>query len=79
MKSCITWPPIRILVSFGLAKIEAGKSDPDVSQGPICPLLENSLAMIKEKALKHRIQLSTDLDGIPQMPQISGNRPWAFY
>jgi hypothetical protein len=41
-------------------------------------LLENSLVMIKEKALKHRIQLSTDLDGIPQMPQISGTRPWAF-
>ena len=49
-----------------LSKIEAGKSELDISKIPIRPLLENSLVMIKEKAMKHGIQLSTDLDGIPE-------------
>ena len=50
-----------------LSKIEAGKSELDVSKVHIRPLLENSLVMIKEKAMKHRIELSTDLDGIPEI------------
>lgn len=49
-----------------LSKIEAGKSELDVSQIDIRSLLENSLVMIKEKALKHGIRLSTDFDGIPE-------------
>lgn len=65
MKSLIMWPPIGILVSFGLSEIEAGKSELDVSKVPIRPLLQNSLVMIKEKAMKHCLQLSTGLDGIP--------------
>ncbi|MGD8951818.1 MAG: ATP-binding protein, partial [Desulfobacterales bacterium] len=49
-----------------LSKIEAGKSELDVSQIDIRSLLENSLVMIKEKALKHGIRLSTDFGGIPE-------------
>jgi PAS domain S-box-containing protein len=40
-----------------LAKVESGKTELHFSQVNIKRLLENSLMMIKEKALKHRIQI----------------------
>jgi signal transduction histidine kinase len=49
-----------------LSKIEAGKMELQKSVFVIRPLLMNSLTMIKEKALKHSIQLTTDFDGIPE-------------
>jgi signal transduction histidine kinase len=45
-----------------LSKIEAGKMDLDVAEVPIRDLLSNSLSMIKEKALKHGIRLTLDID-----------------
>lgn len=40
-----------------LAKVESGKTELHLSKVNIKRLLENSLMMIKEKALKHRIQI----------------------
>ena len=48
-----------------LSKVEAGKMALEVTDVDLRMLLENSLTMVKEKALKHRIQLSVDIDGIP--------------
>ncbi|UCE40875.1 MAG: PAS domain S-box protein [Candidatus Aminicenantes bacterium] len=50
-----------------LSKIEAGKMELELSQVDIAELVENSLVMVREKCLKHRIELthnlSNDLDG----------------
>jgi signal transduction histidine kinase len=48
-----------------LAKVEAGKMELECSEIPLQSILEGSLAMIKEKALKHRLQLSTAFRDIP--------------
>lgn len=44
-----------------LSKIEAGKMEPELSPVNINALLENSLVMIKEKAMKHGIRLELEL------------------
>ena len=49
-----------------LSKVEAGKLEFNPSLVNIRDILTNSLVMIKEKALKHGIKISTDLDGIPE-------------
>jgi len=49
-----------------LSKVEAGKLSLETSNVNIRDLLENSLTMIKEKALKHGIQLSVHTNGIPE-------------
>jgi PAS domain S-box-containing protein len=49
-----------------LSKVEAGKMDFMRSDINIHLLLENSLVMIKEKAIRHGIELSTDIQGIPE-------------
>ena len=48
-----------------LAKVEAGKLELRPSGFNLRILLENSLLMIKEKAMKHRINLSHNINGIP--------------
>jgi len=48
-----------------LAKVEAGKLELRPSGFNLRILLENSLLMIKEKALKHGINLSHHINGIP--------------
>jgi signal transduction histidine kinase len=48
-----------------LAKVEAGKMELECSEMPLQTILEGSLAMIKEKALKNRLQLSTGFRDIP--------------
>jgi len=51
-----------------LSKIEAGKLEMELAEVCIGDLLNNSLTMLKEKALKHRIELSLKLeDGIPDI------------
>ena len=45
-----------------LAKVEAGKMTLEASSLPLKDLLESSMAMLKEKALKHGISLALDLD-----------------
>ncbi len=49
-----------------LSKIEAGKLELETSEVEIRALLENSLVMVKEKALKENLSLSCELDGIPK-------------
>jgi len=49
-----------------LSKVEAGKLEFKPSLVNIRDLLENSLVMIKEKALKHSIKITTDFKGIPE-------------
>jgi PAS domain S-box-containing protein len=48
-----------------LSKVEAGKLELEVTDVNLRMLLESSLTMVKEKALKHRIQLSVDIDSTP--------------
>jgi len=50
-----------------LSKIESGKMELEASPVELKPLLENSLIIIKEKALSHSINLSSKLDGIPEV------------
>ena len=54
-----------------LSKVEAGKLKLQPTDINIKMLLENSLIMIKEKSMKHRIQLTTDIDSVPE--SISGD------
>jgi signal transduction histidine kinase len=49
-----------------LAKVEAGKLELELSDFNLKMLLENSFVMVKEKAMKHRIQLSTEIDEISE-------------
>ena len=49
-----------------LSKVENGKLELEPTDVNLKLLLENSLMMIKEKALKHGIQLSTDMNGLPE-------------
>jgi signal transduction histidine kinase len=48
-----------------LSKVEAGKLELQAKQIDLRKLLEDSLGMVKEKALKQRIKLLSDTDGIP--------------
>jgi PAS domain S-box-containing protein len=48
-----------------LAKVEAGKHRLETADIEIRDILENSLIMIKEKALKHGIELTVSVDGVP--------------
>jgi PAS domain S-box-containing protein len=49
-----------------LSKVEAGKLELQVQEIYLPKLLEGSLGMVKEKAMKHGIRLLTDIDGIPE-------------
>ena len=49
-----------------LTKVETGKMTLDASQVDLRSLLMSSLVMVKEKALKHGITLSAEIDGIPE-------------
>jgi signal transduction histidine kinase len=48
-----------------LSKVEAGKLELDVSEVDIELVIENSLTMIKERALKHGIGLNTRYEELP--------------
>ncbi len=50
-----------------LSKVEAGRQDLEPSDIALRELLADSLAMVREKAQKHRITLAMDLDGIPEV------------
>jgi signal transduction histidine kinase len=49
-----------------LSKVEAGKLELQLSDVNLKMILENSLIMITETAMKHNIQLSTQFNGIPE-------------
>ncbi|UCF90635.1 MAG: HAMP domain-containing protein [Desulfobacterales bacterium] len=48
-----------------LSKVEAGKLELEPSKFDIRKLLKRSVTMIKEKAMRHRIKLSIQVDDIP--------------
>ncbi len=48
-----------------LSKIEGGKMEINISEVHVERLIEQSLLMFKEKAMKHRINLSIHAEGIP--------------
>ncbi|NMQ19412.1 hypothetical protein E4P82_09525 [Candidatus Competibacter phosphatis] len=50
-----------------LSKVEAGKLELHISEIDPSSVLERSLLMIKEKVLRHRIQLTTQIDNIPNL------------
>jgi signal transduction histidine kinase len=49
-----------------LSKVEAGKLEFNPSPVELKTLLENSLTMVKEKALKHGLTVTTDIGNIPE-------------
>jgi signal transduction histidine kinase len=49
-----------------LAKIESGKLELELSDINFTELLQSSLYLIKEKALRHHIQLITDIESLPE-------------
>jgi signal transduction histidine kinase/HAMP domain-containing protein len=49
-----------------LSKVEAGRMELELSEVRIRELLENSLVMVQEKALKHQLRLGVELDGVPE-------------
>jgi PAS domain S-box-containing protein len=49
-----------------LSKVEAGKMELEATDIDLKGLLESSLIMVKEKAMKHNIKLSTEINGIPE-------------
>jgi PAS domain S-box-containing protein len=48
-----------------LSKVEAGKFELEPNTFHLKSMLENSLTMIKEKSMKHRINIKTNFNGIP--------------
>jgi signal transduction histidine kinase len=48
-----------------LSKVEAGKLELEISDIDVRQILKNSLVMVKEKAMKHRVGLLTHMDSIP--------------
>ena len=49
-----------------LSKVEAGKLDLQLKEVELKPMLKNSLNMVKEKAMKHGLSLSTNTESIPK-------------
>jgi signal transduction histidine kinase len=49
-----------------LSKVEAGKMELDPSLVFLLPLVENSLIMVKEKALKQRLKLNIEISNPPE-------------
>lgn len=50
-----------------LSRVEAGRIELETIDLSPRRLLENSLDMIREKAVKHRLQMSIDTDGVPEI------------
>jgi signal transduction histidine kinase len=52
-----------------LSKLEAGKMEANFTQVDLKTILETSLIMVKEKALKHNLHLSLKTNGLPDSMQ----------
>ena len=50
-----------------LSKVEAGKLELELSDMDLRQVLKNSLVMVKEKAMKHRIGLVSNINSIPKI------------
>ena len=57
-----------------LSKVEAGRLKLLPSEVDLILLLQNSLIMVKEKAMKHGIELVTNFDGIPEYIHIDDRK-----
>jgi signal transduction histidine kinase len=57
-----------------LAKVEAGKMTLELEKVPLRTLLEGSLVMVQERALKQRIHLSTELGRLPDWVEVDGRK-----
>jgi signal transduction histidine kinase len=57
-----------------LSKVEAGKAELEADDIDLKMILENSLVMIKEKSLKHGINVSTNIEGIPEKIRADGRK-----
>jgi len=53
-----------------LSKVEAGRLQLERSEVNLRALLEGSMVMIKEKSLKHGIELSTDIEILPEVVRV---------
>jgi signal transduction histidine kinase len=49
-----------------LSKVEAGRMELELSEVKLALVLENSLVMIKEKAAKHSLRISTEIGDLPE-------------
>jgi PAS domain S-box-containing protein len=49
-----------------LSKMEAGKEELTLSTVKVSDLLSRSLVIVKEKAMRHGIQIATDIDNVPE-------------
>lgn len=57
-----------------LSKVEAGKLELLPSEVDLILLLQNSLVMVREKAMKHGIELKTYIEGIPKYIHIDDRK-----
>ena len=57
-----------------LSKVEAGKMEFVSGKVDITKILENSLVMIKEKALKHKIRIHTRIEDVPDFIIADGRK-----
>ncbi len=57
-----------------LSKVEAGRLELLPSEADLILLLQNTLVMVKEKAMKHGIELATDFNGIPEYIHIDDRK-----
>ncbi len=53
-----------------LSKVEAGKLELQLSDVDLRMLLENSLIMVKEQAMKHKIRISRDFEDVPEIMRV---------
>ncbi|MCP4401274.1 MAG: hypothetical protein GY801_28745, partial [bacterium] len=53
-----------------LSKVEAGKLELQLSDVDLRMLLENSLIMVKEQAMKHQIRISIDIEEVPETIEV---------
>ncbi|RJR28893.1 MAG: hypothetical protein C4576_36130 [Desulfobacteraceae bacterium] len=53
-----------------LSKVEAGKIALEPGAVSIRSLVENSLVMVKETAMKHRIRLASEFDSVPELIRV---------
>jgi PAS domain S-box-containing protein len=53
-----------------IVKFDTGAMELELDSVRIRELLEKSLAMVREKALKNQLSLTADLDGVPEVAQV---------
>ena len=57
-----------------LSKVESGKMELTISEVDLNAIIENSLSMIREKALTHHIKLGTHIESLPRVIFADGRK-----